>query len=65
MPAITAKERKWMEEDDARTLADAEVIRGDSARYKRAIKAAKRLSDEETKRADWLRKVAGLKPLKK
>ena len=65
MPAMTQKEAKWAAESDARTLAEVETVRGDSTRLKKAKGAAKRMAAEETIRTDALRKIAGLKPIKK
>ena len=64
MPAI-ADEAQWAAESDARTLADADSIKSDPARMKKAKQAAKRMAKEETARTDALRKIAGLKPLVK
>jgi hypothetical protein len=36
----------WQAESDARTLAEAEAIRGDSSRIERATKAAKTQADK-------------------
>ena len=36
-----ADEQKWQAEDDVRTLVEAEEIRKDKPRFKRAMKAAK------------------------
>ena len=49
------------EENDARTLAEANVIQNDPERLKGAQNAATRIADEETKRASAMRKVAGKK----
>ena len=61
MPAVkvSAQERKWMAEDDARTLAAAKVIEGDKVRLRKAQQAAKRMADEEAQKAAALRNVAG------
>lgn len=65
MPAIDVEAEEWKAQDDARILADADTIRKDNTRLKKAINAAKKMAKEETKRTEALRKVAGLKPLKK
>lgn len=62
---ISAQERRWAAESDARTLAEAEAIRKDSTRLKAAAKEAKQMVNEEMIKAKALRKVSGLKPLKK
>ena len=63
--AISAQDKKWAAESDARTLAEAEAIRKDSLRLKAAAKEAKKMVGEEMIKAKALRKVSGLKPLKK
>ena len=63
--AILASEKKWAAENDARTLAEAEAIKKDSPRLKAAAREAKKMVDEEMIKAKALRKVSGLKPLKK
>lgn len=57
--AMTVQERKWREEDDARTLAEAETIKADKARLQGAQSAAKRLVNEQADRTRSLQKVAG------
>lgn len=51
----------WESEDDARTLARAEEIKGDTKRYNKAVAAAKRLVKERKNNLDALSKVAGKK----
>ena len=63
--AIATQDKKWAAESDARTLAEAEAIRKDSSRLKAAAREAKKMVDEEMIKAKALRKVSGLKPLKK
>lgn len=62
----TKSEKKWREEDDARTLARAMVIKADPERFKRAKIAAGRIikekakdAKEEQKEVNQLRKLAG------
>ena len=62
---MSAQDKKWAAESDARTLAEAEAIRKDSPRLKAAAKEAKKMVGEEMIKAKALRKVSGLKPLKK
>ncbi len=50
-PAMSKDERKWQAEGDARTLADAEEIKVDLSRLKRAQKAAKGMVDEAQTKA--------------
>lgn len=68
MPAdlIEKSDKQWAAENDARTLADADVIIADSKRVTAARKAAKSMVDEEikdaknvVKRLDSLLKIAG------
>ena len=63
--AIATQDKKWAAENDARTLAEAEAIKKDSPRLKAAAREAKKMVDEEMIKAKALRKVSGLKPLKK
>lgn len=51
-------ERDWMKEDDARALAQAEVIKADKTRLAGAQEAAKRMLVEEQERHRGLAKVA-------
>jgi len=44
-------EQKWEEESWARTLMEAEEIKRDSTKFKRAVKAAKRMAAEKKKEA--------------
>ena len=62
---MTAQDKKWRAEEDARTLAEAEVVKRDTIRMKAATNAAKKMADEQKVRAASLRKVAGMKPLKR
>ena len=61
-------DKKWQEESDANTLAEAQVILSNRKRSKGARTAAKRLAEEQQKRATSLKKVAKApkkKPIKK
>lgn len=58
---LTVDEKRWQAEDDARTLAAANVILQDPGRIKKAKTAAERMADEERERADALNKVATTK----
>lgn len=58
---ISANEKKWREESDARTLIEAEAIRLDKKRLSTAIKVAKSLADKKQKEAQAARKVARIK----
>ena len=57
MPVMKS-ERDWMKEDDARTLAQAEVIKADKTRLAGAQEAAKRMLVEEQERHRGLATVA-------
>ncbi|HBR34522.1 MAG TPA: hypothetical protein DD734_07805 [Firmicutes bacterium] len=58
MASISADEKRWRAESDARALAEANVITGDSARLKAAQAAAKRMAEEQVKQAKSMQKVA-------
>jgi hypothetical protein len=60
---MSKEEERWKAESDARTLSDADVIRNDPERLKKAIEAAKRLFVEKRKEADAIEKVADSKTL--
>lgn len=59
--SISADEKRWRAESDARTLAEAETIKQDETRLTEAQTAAKRMADEEAERLKAMRKVAGSK----
>jgi len=54
----TKEEKKWEAESDARTIAEAEAIKGDPERIKAAQKAAKEMSEERQREADALRSLS-------
>ncbi len=56
--AISADDKKWRAESDARTLADAEAIKADKARFSAAQAAAKRMLEEQETKAMAMHKVA-------
>lgn len=56
---MSAQEKKWQAESDARTMAEYQNIITDSKRRSAAIKAAKELAGDLTKRAQVLQKAAG------
>jgi hypothetical protein len=60
---MSKEEERWKTEEDARTLQNAEVIKQDPERLKKAMEAAKRLSVEKRKEADAIEKVANSKTL--
>ena len=55
---MTAEDKKWQAENDARTLMEAQVIASTPSRKKAARGAAKRLSTEKAKEAKAMKKVA-------
>lgn len=48
-PKISAEEKKWRAQDDARTLMSAEGIKSDSGRLKAAAAEARRIATEAEK----------------
>lgn len=56
--ALSAEDKKWKAESDARTLAEAGVIKMDESRLKAAQEAAEGLADESKKEADSMKSVA-------
>jgi len=63
--AMTAQDRKWEAESDARTLMDSQVISSDKKRLTAAVKAAKRMAAEKDKEAKAMKGIAKRKPKKK
>jgi len=61
MPRKSAESKRWEAESDARTLADAEKIRLNRPRAKRAVSAAKRLAVDAPKSAKATVRGAGRK----
>ena len=61
MAKKSADEKRWAAESDARTLADAEKIRINRPRAKRAVVAAKRLATDAQKSAKATVRGAGRK----
>lgn len=58
MAGISADEKRWRAESDARALAEANVISTDPTRLKAAQTAAKRIAAEQMKQASAIQKVA-------
>lgn len=56
--SITADEKRWRAENDARTLAEANVIKKDPSRLQAAADAAQRMVEEQQKEAAAMRSVA-------
>ena len=65
MKDISAQEKKWRAEDDARIMASYEEIMSDNSRKKAAISAAKSMASDLNKRASAMSKVASTKSKKK
>jgi hypothetical protein len=61
MVKLTKEDKRWRAEDDARTLASANVILEDKPRLSLAKKAAVRMAEEERDRAKAMTKVATTK----
>ena len=59
--AIDPEEAKWRRRSDARTLAEAEQIKGDKERYKGSIQGAREIAQERLDEAKSICKVAGMK----
>ena len=64
-PRLTAQNRKWQQESDAHTLAEAEKIKSDKNRLGGAKKAAQRMAVDAQKSATSLKKVASSPTRKK
>ncbi len=58
-------EKNWRAESDARTLRDANVIKGDPKRFRLAVRKAKKMSEESMDEAKAMKKVSNLKVRKK
>jgi len=56
--SMSADDRRWQAESDARTLAEAEEINSDEARIKAAAEAAKAMAEEKQKEAHDMQTVA-------
>jgi hypothetical protein len=54
---LTAREKRWQSEDDARTLANSEVVRNDPTRLIRAKNAARRIAKHEKEQAEAMTHV--------
>lgn len=55
---LTAREKRWRAEDDARTLANSQVIEDDPARLILAKRAAQRIAKFEKESANAMQNVA-------
>lgn len=63
MPEEVKSEKDWEAECDARTLIDAEAIKADKARNKKALSAAKKMVKEKQDEAKAAQKVVGKKEM--
>ncbi len=63
-PSITAQEKKWKAESDARTLAESRVIMEDPKRLTAAAKQAEVMAKEKAQEAKAMAKVATKAPAK-
>ena len=58
---MSAEEKKWRMESDARTLAEAQEIIADKERHADAVKAAQQMVADDMKKFNALKKIAGTK----
>lgn len=59
MPAtISAEEKEWRAESDARTLVEADVIKSDPERLKAAQEKAKKMVEEKKRESEAMDRVA-------
>lgn len=57
-PTMSAEEKDWQAESDARTLVEAEVIRSDPERLKAAQEKAKKMADEKKRESEAMSRLA-------
>lgn len=60
--SMAAQEKRWQQENDARTLAEAEQIKKDPARVKGAATAAQKMQKEHQQSANALKTIANKAP---
>jgi hypothetical protein len=60
-PIMSAENKRWQRQDDARTLAMAQEIMSNKARHNGAVKEAKVMAREDEKRAKAMKQVASKK----
>lgn len=58
MPRMTAEDKRWQAESDARSMAETKVIQQDKPRLNAAKKAASRMATEKQKEASAMKRVA-------
>lgn len=56
-PVMTDEEMKWRARSDARTLAEAEEIKADKSRYKKALSSATEIYNERAKELQGISKI--------
>jgi len=56
--SMAAEDKRWREESDVRTLAEAEKIKTDKTRFNAAAKRAKVMAADAMKEANAVKKVA-------
>lgn len=61
---MNKQEKEWRAQDDARILADSEVIKADAPRLKDAKSAAARLAEEERDKASAMGRIARMRKTK-
>ena len=57
-PSLSAEDKKWQAEHDARTMAEAEAIKADPERFKAAAEAAEGIKKEAMDEAMALEKIS-------
>lgn len=57
---MNEEELRWRRRSDARTLAEAEMIRNDKERYKEAIRGAREVAQERVEEVRGICHVAGM-----
>lgn len=61
---MTRQEKEWQAQDDAHTLANAEVVKNDPTRLSAAKSAALKIADEEKDRAEAMGHVSKIRKSK-
>jgi hypothetical protein len=60
MSEMTAEDKKWQAQMDARTLAEAETVKGDEERLTAATTVAQEMAEEQIQEALSMKRVANL-----
>ena len=58
MASTPISDKEWEAQNDARTIAETQVITKDKKRYNAAIKAAQKMAAEKTEEAKAMKGVA-------